>query len=1390
MDALIGPAVALLARTLLTRFVRVDEDVEKLSASFRGGEVVLHNAEINLGEALLAEVVAKLPVRVTRAKARETAVRVPWGRLESAPMVVTLSDVLLELDCDGVNSREDAEGVQPDAPRNVEPEAQSPHIPSEDVDAAPHDATGEEQQQEKQQKQRPKGWLISLVSRIFRNATVRYQNLTVRLVAADGVVATLSLGEFAAFNVDEGGAPAINGDDIVRKEHLARDVMLAVDSTGGGGAGKASPILSIPSGNVLVTVPLVNGLPHGQCDIRVESAMKELRVHLAGTQAEALRGLIASVGGAVASWRASKQAASAPSRSPSSHALQQPHSVGTENGEDGAESMRPGSRASELIVQRSQRRRSMLSKTWSFMTNEGAYAASQGFSLPSELENELVSSSLMQVTFSLVEVTVSAEFVNFSVVHADVDGAIETRLKASGLALHRTPLQFVLDLADICAESTHGQAPRSSLYGLFLQSAERARLTVSSDAQAVEAGTDAASSPVGTLLSFRGLDAFAWVPGARARLPLLHRADFDVVISTPCNDPTTHVEITSPSHVDVRWSMSHFGAYRNVIWDLICAYRIVRGSKTQEAKPREKEECTEAPYLHLRLAPAGMSVLLCRTADSQVPGVVLSVDAADLSVELSMFSYGQTVDVRAREWSAEHNNAHNESSPLLLPCAASLTVLRHRGKPITVKAAATGKAEIHASPEGLADIIALGTTRRKSGNAGRGGSDASPDVVVLNDGTRTLEVAHWRPEDADCEAVARIPARGTVCISGKETAARSCPHVDSEDCLLAELNTQRRAALVVREAAAADAAGAGASSSTGSAPFGAPIVLEDGERVEVGAGMQADVLQTGCGTRVVVLSSGSQRTDVSCYDVQVSVPSLVLVLVVEGGSRCEGKGRSAGELLTVALTGLRVGFVQRREDRGVFAAMEENTFDLEVTAVQVESDRCCQFPVVLRSNAPAPMLGLASRPGAAPSVRATLGLCRVLWRREEQRLRWDALQRTWVRCARVSMPLAFTANVDDETVALLKSLMDMLRGDDRADAHAIDGTNGQHPPHADAADSEECESLSDPHALFVRKIEVSEIRALLYLRVSTSAAPVDVDGMPLALGAVHLAHLVESPNTVARTFGQHYMAGAIMAAPTLLASLNVLGNPARLFSRCARVQPSPSAPRSAPRRGIVSLLTLVACDAAFACINRTRSVGSGVQDMVTTPLQSLINLDPAAAIAGAAAGGVGLVRNTSAWGVDAVGGFAGAVARIIDHTLQLKKKERQVQDDVGTESTSRALLSSQRPQEQTVKVESFALGLAAGIDHLGEAVERGVTGQAGIAGVFLKPLSGVFGAVALAAQGVAETMGLARDARVRVERVQMARLVRTPSRWHKVVQRNSGDQGAEPSCEQSRGAAD
>ncbi|XP_073817283.1 vacuolar protein sorting 13B isoform X2 [Musca autumnalis] len=209
-----------------------------------------------------------------------------------------------------------------------------------------------------------------------------------------------------------------------------------------------------------------------------------------------------------------------------------------------------------------------------------------------------------------------------------------------------------------------------------------------------------------------------------------------------------------------------------------------------------------------------------------------------------------------------------------------------------------------------------------------------------------------------------------------------------------------------------------------------------------------------------------------------------------------------------------------------------------------------------------------------------------------------------------------------------------------------------------------------------------------------------LDHSPLSFSSYERSHLLTMPMKFGQSLGMHYLSGAIFGAGWVVGSLEILGSPSGL----------------------------------------ARSVTTGLKDFVSLPVRGLFR-GPWGFIVGITQGSASLLRNVTAGTVNSVTKLAASVARNLDRlTLDEEHIER-------TEALRRS-----RPQ-------GFAEGLSQGMTGLGINMLGAVGGLAhhtlearstvevftglskGLVGAFTKPISGAAELLALAGQGMLQTVG-------------------------------------------------
>lgn len=232
-----------------------------------------------------------------------------------------------------------------------------------------------------------------------------------------------------------------------------------------------------------------------------------------------------------------------------------------------------------------------------------------------------------------------------------------------------------------------------------------------------------------------------------------------------------------------------------------------------------------------------------------------------------------------------------------------------------------------------------------------------------------------------------------------------------------------------------------------------------------------------------------------------------------------------------------------------------------------------------------------------------------------------------------------------------------------------------------------------------RSFRIEPMSVLLSVHTSVRLY-IALDHSPLSFSAYERSHLLTIPLKFGQSLSMHYLSGAIFGAGWVVGSLEILGSPSGL----------------------------------------ARSVTTGLKDFVSLPVQGLFR-GPWGFIVGVTQGSASLLRNVTAGTVNSVTKLAASVARNLDRlTLDEEHIER-------TEALRRS-----RPQ-------GFTEGFSQGMTGLGISILGAVGGLAhhtlearstvevftglskGLVGAFTKPISGAAELVALAGQGMLQTVG-------------------------------------------------
>ncbi|XP_046806664.1 vacuolar protein sorting-associated protein 13B [Lucilia cuprina] len=245
----------------------------------------------------------------------------------------------------------------------------------------------------------------------------------------------------------------------------------------------------------------------------------------------------------------------------------------------------------------------------------------------------------------------------------------------------------------------------------------------------------------------------------------------------------------------------------------------------------------------------------------------------------------------------------------------------------------------------------------------------------------------------------------------------------------------------------------------------------------------------------------------------------------------------------------------------------------------------------------------------------------------------------------------------------------------------------------------EAQAIYAAEPLQLRKFCIEPMSVLLSVHTSVRLY-IALDHSPLSFSSYERSHLLTLPLKFGQSLGMHYLSGAIFGAGWVVGSLEILGSPSGL----------------------------------------ARSVTTGLKDFVSLPVQGLFR-GPWGFIVGVTQGSASLLRNVTAGTVNSVTKLAASVARNLDRlTLDEEHIER-------TEALRRS-----RPQ-------GFTEGFSQGMTGLGISILGAVGGLAhhtlearspvevftglskGLVGAFTKPISGAAELLALAGQGMLQTVG-------------------------------------------------
>ena len=197
--------------------------------------------------------------------------------------------------------------------------------------------------------------------------------------------------------------------------------------------------------------------------------------------------------------------------------------------------------------------------------------------------------------------------------------------------------------------------------------------------------------------------------------------------------------------------------------------------------------------------------------------------------------------------------------------------------------------------------------------------------------------------------------------------------------------------------------------------------------------------------------------------------------------------------------------------------------------------------------------------------------------------------------------------------------------------------------------------------LLVEKMAISRVQLLLDVHVSDSGGagiPLDIRAAPLALSPVAASRLLFRPSVIAHGLLAHFVAGALLSAPQMLGSLELLLNPTgapmptrtqehnvHKHAQCCVPEPAPSVVGS-----LLLLRPLYTAKSCWSTADETlsahqyaakhviagrriaglvRSTLHGLQDLVAFPLAAIEARSAAQFVTGVGLGSASLVRNLS-----------------------------------------------------------------------------------------------------------------------------------------------------------------
>ena len=275
-------------------------------------------------------------------------------------------------------------------------------------------------------------------------------------------------------------------------------------------------------------------------------------------------------------------------------------------------------------------------------------------------------------------------------------------------------------------------------------------------------------------------------------------------------------------------------------------------------------------------------------------------------------------------------------------------------------------------------------------------------------------------------------------------------------------------------------------------------------------------------------------------------------------------------------------------------------------------------------------------------------------------------------------------------------------------------------------------SLNTPK-MYIGSLKVSSLQLVVTFQ-ATHPVYVSLDRTPLGFAPLSLKHVLASPARFAQDLAANYVADALIVAPALVGSLEILGNPTALF----------------------------------------RSVGTGLYDLVAMPMNGAEEDGFRGLLKGIGSASISFSKHLTQGTLNSLAGFSTSVARNLDRLSfdrnHVKRREaRRLLPSSSLFSSSSSSpsrdgnsTSSSSSSSTSSSSSSLLGGVWGGVTSLGASLldastglvtnplsggmKTGITGvfggvATGLAGVVTKPLGAAFDAVSQTSQSLLRVTG-------------------------------------------------